>query len=246
MTNKEKVQEGTKHIPRTYKYLDIITVCFVVVLLLSNLVASIKVTKIAIPFINFDISFAAGLLLFPASYLVGDLLTEVYGYSKSRRVIWTGFTALVISTVIVSLFVAMPPDPNWGLQDSYEKIFATSFRVSIASMVAFFSGEFCNSFVIAKLKVLFKGNFQAVRIIGSTMVGEFVDSLIFYTCAFWGLEAFPPNLIIKIMVTSYLVKVAWEILVYPVTKQIIAFLKRAESEDYYDYGTNFNPFHLNN
>ena len=227
-----------------YRYLNVITVAFVVILLLSNLVASIKVTRIHIPLLDMDVSFVAGLLFFPVSYLLGDLLTEVYGYSKSRNVIWTGFTSLLIANLIVKFLVWLPADPNWHLDQAYRDVFALGFRVSIASMLAFFAGEFINSFTIAKLKILTKGKWQALRIISSTAAGEFVDTLIFYPLAFWGDPNFPPDLILKIMLANYIVKVLWEIFAYPVTMKIIAFLKRAEAEDYYDYSTDFNPFHL--
>lgn len=223
---------------RSYKYIDIITVVFVVILLLSNLVASIKVTKIG------EVSFTAGLLFFPISYLVGDLLTEVYGYSKSRRVIWTGFISLLAANLITQFLVWLPADPSWTMQAAYEQVFGLSMRVSLASMLAYFCGEFVNSYVIAKLKILTKGKNQAARIIGSTACGELVDTLIFYPIAFIGQSSFPPELIIKIMITNYIVKVVWEIVIYPLTRQLIAFLKKAESEDYYDHKTNFSPFHL--
>ncbi|NBV98792.1 MAG: VUT family protein [Proteobacteria bacterium] len=228
---------------RNYKFLNIITVIFVVILLLSNLIASIKITQIDLPFIG-KVSFAAGLLFFPISYLVGDLLTEVYGYAKSRQVIWTGFISLIVSNILIKILVSLPPDPNWNLQSSYEAIFAMSFRVSIASMLAFFCGEFCNSYVVAKLKVLCEGKFTALRIIGSTVAGELVDTLIFYPLAFWGDPNFPPDLIFRIMIMNYLVKVIWEVIAYPGTKQLIKFLKRSENEDYYDRHTDFSPFHL--
>lgn len=229
---------------RTYKYLNAITVAFVVVILICNLIASIKITQIQLPIFGNKISFAAGLLFFPASYLIGDLLTEVYGYSKSRQVIWSGFISLLAANLIIKFLVALPPDPHWGLQEAYSQIFAIGFRVSLASMLAFFCGEFCNSFVIAKLKVFTKGKGQAFRIIGSTCVGEFVDTLIFYPLAFLGDPNFPPALILHIMFVNYCVKVLWECLAYPITRKIIVFLKRAEQEDYYDINTDFNPFHL--
>lgn len=228
---------------RSYKFLSAITVIFVVILLLSNLIASIKVTQLDLPLVG-KVSFAAGLLFFPVSYLVGDLLTEVYGYAKSRQVIWSGFIALMVSNILIKILIALPPDPNWNLQSSYEAIFSVGFRVSLASMLAFFCGEFCNSFVVAKLKVLCNGKYQAVRIIGSTIAGELVDTLIFYPLAFWGDLNFPPHLIIKIMIMSYVVKVVWEVIAYPGTRLLIKFLKRVENEDYYDRNTDFSPFHL--
>ena len=229
---------------RSYKYLNYITVAFVVIILLSNLVASIKITQVDLPFIG-KASFAAGLLFFPASYLVGDLLTEVYGYAKSRRVIWSGFISLMVANLIIKFLVALPPDPHWGLQEAYAQIFGIGFRVSLASMLAFFCGEFCNSYIIARLKVFTGGKGQALRIIGSTCVGELVDTLIFYPLAFLGNPNFPPELIIKIMITNYIVKVLWEVFAYPVTKEIIKFLKKSENEDYYDRDTDFSPFHVN-
>jgi queuosine precursor transporter len=223
-----------------YKYLDIITVAFVVILLLSNLVASVKVSQIEL--LGHSLSFSSGLFFFPVSYLIGNILTEVYGYSRSRRVIWIGFISLFVANFITQILVALPPDPAWRLQEAYESIFGISLRVSFSSMLAYFCGEFINSFVIAKLKVLFDGKSMSLRIIGSTIAGEFVDTMIFYPLAFLGNPNFPPSLIIKIMITNYIVKVLWEIFAYPITKQIIGFLKSSESEDYYDRGTNFSPF----
>jgi len=224
---------------RSYKYLDIITVVFVVVLLLANLVASVKVTKIL------GLSFTAGLFFFPLSYLVGDILTEVYGYSKSRRVIWTGFISLLAANLIIKILVSLPPDPHWTLQPAYEQIFGLSMRVSLASMFAYFCGEFANSYTLAKMKIATEGKLQFARIIGSTVVGEFVDTVIFYPLAFWGSSAFTTDLIISIMVANYIVKVSWETIAYPFTKRLLIWLKKTENEDYYDYKTDFNPLHLN-
>ena len=235
---------------KSYKYLNIITVAFTTILLLSNIVASIKITEIHLP--NFSlgswnspssISFAAGLFFFPISYLIGDLLTEVYGYAVSRRIIWTGFATLFISNIIIAILVALPAHPNWGLQESYEEIFGASIRVSAASMIAYFCGEFVNSFVIAKLKVLTQGKAQALRIISSTAAGEFIDTLIFYPLAFLGNPNFPPMLIINIMLSNYIIKVLWEVIAYPLlTTHLIKYLKTSEKEDFYDRRTNFSPF----
>lgn len=227
-----------------YQYTGLITVSFVLILILSNLVGSVKITQLCLG--NwFCFSSTTGLLLFPASYLIGDILTEVYGYSQSRKVIWTGFGALIIANLIIQTFIALPPDPSWGLQESYTKVFSMSLRISIASMIAFAAGEFTNSYVIAKLKVLTKGKYQALRIIGSTMVGEFVDTAIVMPLAFLGAEGYPVELILKIMLSKYIIKVVWEIIAYPlVTVHLIKFLKTKEQEDYYDKKTDFNPFHL--
>jgi uncharacterized integral membrane protein (TIGR00697 family) len=228
---------------KSYKYLSDITAIFVMILLLSNLVAC-KITKLSI--LGLDISFASGLLFFPVSYLVGDLLTEVYGYSKSRKVIWLGFGALLFANIVIKIMIALPPDPNWGLQEEYEKIFTISSRTSIASIMAYWAGEFCNSLVLAKMKIWTQGKYQMARIVGSTVAGEFVDTLIFYPLAFWGHPSFPPALVIKVMFASYTIKVLWEIIVYPFTKRLISFLKKSENEDYYDTQTDFSPFKLEN
>lgn len=230
---------------KNYKYLNSITLAFVVILILSNLIGSLKVTRLCLPFCDdLCLSFTTGLFLFPASYLIGDILTEVYGYQQSRKVIWHGFAALITSNLIIQFFKALPADPHWALQESYSQIFNQSLRVSLASIIAFFCGEFTNSYVLAKLKIFTKGKLQFIRIIGSTIAGELVDSLIIYPLAFWGAPGFSPALVLKIMITNYCLKVLWEIFAYPATKIILSRLKKSESEDYYDYKTDFNPFHL--
>lgn len=228
---------------KNYKYLDLITVIFVVIIIISNLIGAIKITRLCIPGTDLCLSCTTGLLLFPASYLIGDILTEVYGYARSRKVIWTGFIALALANLIIQIFKTLPPDPNWGLQEAYSQIFNQSLRVSTASLIAFFCGEFTNSFILAKLKVFTKGKYQFMRIIGSTIGGELVDSLIIYPLAFLGAPGFPPELVLKIMITNYCLKVLWETAIYPLTKQILKFLKKSENEDYYDYSTDFSPFH---
>lgn len=231
---------------KQYKYLDIITITFVVVLIITNLVGSMKVTKLCVGWGDepFCFSCTTGLLLFPVSYLIGDILTEIYGYSTSRRIIWTGFTALLISNLIIQFFIFLPPDPNWGLQDEYAKIFNQSFRVSMASMVAFWCGEFTNSYVLAKMKILTKGKFMIARLIGSTVAGELVDTLIIFPLGFLGAEGYPLSLMLQMMTSKYIIKVLWEIIAYPlVTVHLIKFLKKSENEDHYDYDTDLNPFH---
>ncbi len=223
---------------RSYKYLDLVTVVFVVVLLLSNLIASVKITRLL------GVSFTAGLFFFPLSYLIGDVLTEVYGYAKSRRVIWTGFISLLVSNIIIKILINLPPDPHWTLQPAYEQIFGLSLRVSMASMIAYFCGEFANSYVLAKMKVLTEGKWQFARIIGSTVVGELVDTLIFYPLAFLGSNVLSTALIIKLMIANYIIKVSWETIAYPLTRRLLKWLKRTEDEDYYDYNTDFNPLHV--
>ncbi len=216
------------------------------VLIITNLVGSVKVTRLCIGWDEwFCFSTTTGILLFPISYLIGDILTEIYGYSASRRVIYTGFTALIISNLIIQFFIFLPPDPDWQLQGSYAQIFNQSFRVSIASMIAFWCGEFTNSYVVAKMKMLMKGKFMVARLIGSTIAGELVDTLIIYPLGFLGAEGYPVSLVVKMMISKYIIKVVWEIIAYPIlTVHLIKFLKKSEGEDYYDYDTDLNPFHV--
>lgn len=221
---------------RSYKYLDIATVIFVVVLLLSNFVAVNKVSQFG------DFVFGSGVMFFPISYLLGDILTEVYGYSRSRRVIWMGFISLIFATFAVYVIVNLPPASTWPNQKAYETVFGNVPRTVIASMLAYFSGEFSNSFVMAKMKIWTKGKYLFTRTIGSTLVGEGVDTLIFYPLALGGLLAFPWPLIFKVMIANYILKVMWEVVATPLTYKTVEFLKKAEKEDYYDYKTNFNPF----
>ncbi len=223
---------------KRYKYLDLITVVFVVVLLLSNLVANNKISQIK----NF--TFGSGIIFFPLSYLIGDILTEVYGYSKSRRVIWIGFGAMVLSIIAIQVILLLPPANGWNNQSAYETVFSNVPRTVIASMIAFWAGEFSNSFTLAKMKILTKGKSLWTRTIGSTVIGEAVDTLIFYPLAFAGLVSFPWHLIFKVMVANYLLKVLWEVIATPITYKIVSFLKKKEHEDFYDYKTDFNPFVL--
>jgi uncharacterized integral membrane protein (TIGR00697 family) len=221
---------------KSYKYLDIAMVAFVVILLLSNFVSNSKV-------IHFGIfTSTAGIILFPASYLLGDILTEVYGYAKSRRVIWVGFGALIISSILVQLMIWMPPSSEWHNQKAFEIIFGNAPRVVFASMLAFWCGEFTNSFTLAKMKILTKGKHLWSRTIGSTIIGEAVDSIVFYPIAFAGLAAFSWHLIFTIMASNYFLKVMWEVLATPFTYKIVAYLKKKENVDYFDYETDFNPF----
>lgn len=223
---------------KRYKYLDLITVVFVVVLLLSNLVANNKISQIQ----NF--TFGSGIIFFPLSYLIGDILTEVYGYSKSRRVIWIGFGSMVLSIIAIQVILLLPPAAGWNNQKAYEIVFSNVPRTVIASMVAFWTGEFSNSFTLSKMKIFTKGKFLWTRTIGSTFIGEAVDTLIFYPLAFAGLASFPWHLIFKVMVANYFLKVMWEVIATPFTYKTVSFLKKKENEDFYDYKTDFNPFVL--
>lgn len=224
---------------KQYKYLDIATVGFVLTLFLSNFVGNAKVAQIS----NF--TFLAGVILFPVSYLLGDILTEVYGYAKSRRVIWLGFGALIISATLIQIMIVMPSPVSWENKAAFDSIFSNSFRVVASSMFAFWIGEFTNSFTLAKMKILTKGKYLWTRTIGSTVVGEAVDTLVFYPLAFIGVAGFSSHLILSIMITNYILKVSWEVIATPFTYAVINFLKKKENEDYYDYKTDFNPFKLN-
>lgn len=216
---------------------------FVTVLLCSNLIGVHKVTTIQLPLVG-PFTFGAGVLFFPISYLFGDILTEVYGYARSRKVIWAGFGAMIfasfMSFIVTSLPVANTMNPE--AQKAIEMIFGQTPRIVLASLTAFWLGEFANSFVLAKMKILTEGKWLWTRTIGSTIAGEIVDSLVFYPIAFYGV--WPVEQVITVMWSNFLLKVAWEALATPFTYWIVGFLKRAEHEDYYDRDTNFNPFSL--
>jgi len=225
--------------PRTYKYYDFILGAFVCVLLCSNLIGPAKVSTVNLPLLG-SFTFGAGVLFFPISYVFGDILTEVYGYARARRVIWSGLTALVFASIMATVVVKLPPAAGWNNQPAYESIFGQTPRIVFASITAFFCGEFANSYTLAKMKIWTNGHALWSRIIGSTIVGEGVDSLIFYPAAF--LFVWDTQLVLTVMVSNYMLKVLWEILATPLTYRIVAALKRAEHEDYYDRDTQFTPF----
>lgn len=220
----------------SYRYYDFIMAGFVTVLLCSNFISAPKRVMIG------GQVFGAGVLFFPISYLFGDILTEVYGYARSRRVVWAGFAALGFATVISWIVLALPPDPRWGHQAAWETVFGGTWRVVLASMLGFFAGEFTNSFTLARLKILTRGRFLWLRTIGSTIVGEAVDSLIFYPIAFLGV--WDLDRVGLVLAANYVLKVGWEVVATPLTYRIVGFLKRAEGVDYFDYGTDFTPFSL--
>lgn len=216
-----------------FKFLDIITVFFVTALLVSN-IASSKITRIG-PF-----TFDAGTLLFPITYIFGDILTEVYGYRRLKRVIWLGFFCNIVMA-LTFIFVGMIPSASfWPHQDAYDLILGITPRIIFASLIAYFIGEFSNSFILAKLKIITKGRYLWTRTIGSTLVGELLDTLLFVFIAFSGIISYP-NLIL-IFISNYIFKVCVEILFTPLTYFIVNKLKKIEKVDYYDYKTNFNPF----
>lgn len=218
---------------KNYKYLSAISVFFVSVLLISN-VASTKIVDLG--WFVFD----AGTLLFPLSYIFGDILTEVYGYKSSRSVIWLGFSMALLMSVIFIIVGKLPPASDWANQDAYNAILGLTPRIVIASLIAFFAGEFSNSYVLAKMKIATSGKWLWARTIGSTIVGELLDTLLFVVIAFWGI--LPNELLITIIVSNYLFKTGVEVIFTPITYKIVGFLKKNEQEDYYDRETNFNPF----
>lgn len=228
---------------RQYRYYDWVMVAFVTVLVCSNLIGPAKIAQIDAPLLG-TLTFGAGVLFFPISYVFGDVLTEVYGYARSRRVIWTGFAALAFASAMAAVVVALPPAPFWHNQQAYEIAFGSAWRVSIASLIAFCCGEFVNSFVLAKMKLWMAGRRLWMRTIGSTIFGEGVDSMLFYPLAFWGSGIIPDEQLPAVMLAQFVAKVGVEVAFTPLTYRIVAWLKRAENEDYYDRDTDFNPFSL--
>ena len=224
---------------KTYRYYDFVMAAFVTVLICSNLIGPAKIVQ----FDGWPV-FGAGVLFFPISYVFGDILTEVYGYARARRVIWAGFAGLAFASLMSAVVVALPPAAFWENQQAYEVAFGQAPRIAAASMLAYFCGEFVNSFVLSKMKILTAGKWLWTRTIGSTVVGEAVDSSLFYPLAFYNSGIIPNDKLPAIMLAQFLLKVAVEVLFTPLTYKIVGALKRAESEDYYDRSTNFSPFTL--
>jgi queuosine precursor transporter len=225
---------------RTYRYYDFIMAAFVTILICSNLISAQK--RVALNLAGFEFIFGAGVLFFPISYLFGDILTEVYGYARSRKVVWAGFAAIIFASGMSWVVIHLPADPKWKNQAAFEAVFGNAPRIVLASIVAFFAGEFVNSFVLAKIKIQTAGRWLWMRTIGSTMVGEAADSLIFYPVAFLGI--WERDRLVQVLITNYCLKVGWEVIATPLTYKVVGFLKRAEDEDYYDIGTDFTPFSL--
>ncbi len=233
-----------KSAARQYKYYDLVMAAFVTVLLCSNFIGAAKQAVVTLPWLG-EIKFGAGVLFFPISYIFGDILTEVYGYACDRRVVWAGFGALIFASVMAWIVVSLPASDSAFMksyQGHLEGVFGNAWRIAAGSMIAFWSGSFANSFVLAKLKISTKGRFLWVRTIGSTLVGELVDSSLFYLIAFYGIWA--TGDVIKVAIIQYLLKTGWEIVMTPLTYRIVMFLKRAEKEDYFDTETNFTPFSI--
>jgi queuosine precursor transporter len=227
---------------KQYKYFDFMMAAYVCVLLCANLIGPAKVTTIHLPIFG-AVTFVAGVLFFPISYVFGDVLTEVYGYARDRRVVWAGFAALAFAALMATVVVHLPPAEFWKAnQPAVEAIFGNTPRIVAASITAFWSGTLVNSFVLAKMKIWTEGRWLWTRTIGSTLCGELVDSALFYSIAFYGL--WPEDKLLAVMLTQYVMKSAWEVFATPLTYRVVAFLKRAEQEDYYDRDTNFTPFSL--
>src|SRR4029078_242201 len=228
---------------KRYKYYDLIMAAFVAVLLCSGIIGVQKVSYVTLAFIG-EYIFGAGFLFFPISYLFGDILTEVYGYKRSRRVIWAGFGAMVFASFMSFIVTSLPAAHTMSAeqQSAVNLIFGQTWRIVVASLLAFWLGEFTNSFVLAKNKLLTQGKLLWARTIGSTFAGEAVDSLIFYPLAFLG--TWSNEQVVSVMIGNYFLKVLWETVVTPFTYMIVNFLKRSEHEDYFDRNTDFNPFSL--
>jgi uncharacterized integral membrane protein (TIGR00697 family) len=224
-----------------FRYFDFLLVAFVVVLLLSNVIGAEKRSVITLPGIG-PWPFGAGILFFPISYLIDDVLTEVYGYARARRAIWVGFVALAFMAVMEWTVVHLPVAPGWNGQQAYERVFGSGWRIIVASMSAFFVGDFVESAVMAKLKIWSEGRHLWMRFWGSTIVGEGIDSLIFYPLAFYGMADWPANIMLEVMLSQFVLKVSWEVVLTPVTYAVVGWLKRKEGMDVYDIGTNFTPF----
>jgi hypothetical protein len=231
---------------KRYKFYDVVMALFVTVLLLSNLLSSAKIIDMGIQLGPIPLIFDAGTLVFPISYIFGDILTEVYGYKRSRRVIWMGFAAMVLMAFFVWLTGVLPGEASWegyAGQNAYNAILSSISGLAVASITAYWLGEFSNSYVLAKMKIATKGRWLWSRTISSTLVGQGIDTLTFFVIATL-LGAFPVELIVSLIVTNYILKVGIEVLFTPLTLQIVKVLKRAENEDVYDYDTRFNPFRV--
>lgn len=223
---------------RQFRYYDFVMAAFVVILLLSNIIGAAKPAALTLN--GEQWIFGAGILFFPLGYVIGDVLTEVYGYSRARRVIWVGFAALLFMAFMSWVVVALPPAPGWPGQAAYESVFGQVWRIVFASITAFWAGEFINSYVMARMKIWTGGKHLWSRTIGSTVVGQGIDSIIFYPLAFGGIWS--NEQVFSVMITNWLLKVGWEVVLTPVTYGVVGWLKRKEGVDIFDEGTNFSPF----
>jgi queuosine precursor transporter len=233
---------STQPAQKNYRYYDLIMAAFVCVLLCSNLIGPAKAAQLTLPVIG-TVTFGADLFFFPISYIFGDILTEVYGYGRDRRVVWAGFGALAFAAFMAFVVVHLPPADNAFMAD-YQKhidaVFGNTWRIVAGSMIAFAAGSFVNSFVLAKMKIATKGRHLWARVIGSTVIGQAVDTSLFLFIAFYGI--WPQEQLLAVLVAQYLFKTIWEAVMFPVTARVVGHLKRVENEDFYDRGTDFNPF----
>ncbi|NDU86517.1 MAG: queuosine precursor transporter [Ferrovum sp.] len=229
---------------RHYRYFDLLMAAFICILLCSNFIGAAKQTVVTLPVLG-TLTVGAGVLFFPLSYFFGDILTEVYGYARDRRVVWAGFVALGFASLMAWVIVSLPPAPNAFMaqfQGQLEGVFGNAWRIAAGSMLAYWCGSFANSYVLARMKLKTRGRWLWLRAIASTAVGEGLDSLFFYGIAFYGI--WDTHDLIQVAVLEYGLKVLWEILATPLTYALVNFLKRAEQEDFYDAHTRFNPFSL--
>lgn len=252
--------DGMTGARRHFRYFDYMLAAFVAILLLSNLIGAAKLAVVDLPLLH-GFKFGAGILFFPISYILGDVLTEVYGYANARRCVWAGFFAMLFMAFMSYVVVAFPPAPEWGCaasadpayagvlkakgagficQGTYESVFGSTWRIVAASITAFWAGEFVNSFVLAKMKIWTKGKYLFTRTWGSTVAGQAVDSLLFYPIAFYGV--WTNHDVIQVLITNWALKVLWEVVLTPVTYAVVGFLKTREGVDVYDEGTDFSPF----
>ncbi len=233
-----QIARETAH--RQFKYYDFVMAAFVAILLLSNVIGAAKPAAISMG--GEEWVFGAGILFFPLGYVIGDVLTEVYGFARARRVIWAGFAAMIFMAFMSWVVVSLPPAAGWEGQAAYESVFGQVWRIVIASITAFWAGEFVNSYIMARMKIWTQGKHLWLRTIGSTVAGQGVDSLIFYPLAFWGV--WESKVVLVVMVTNWFLKVLWEALLTPVTYGVIGFLKKREGVDLYDESTDFSPFRI--
>jgi uncharacterized integral membrane protein (TIGR00697 family) len=249
--------DGSTGARRHFRYFDYVMAAFVAILLLSNLIGAAKQAQVDLPLVGV-VPFGAGVLFFPVSYIIGDVLTEVYGYANARRCVWMGFFALLFMAFMSYVVVAMPPSPEWALasgdyvilgqtvkapnQAAYEAVFGSTWRIVLASVIAFWAGEFVNSFVLAKMKILTKGKHLWSRTIGSTIFGQAVDSALFYPIAFLGAVGWTGDAIIKLVLAQWFIKTAWEVILTPVTYGVVGWLKSREGVEVFDTDIEFSPF----
>ena len=249
--------EGQAGARRSFRYFDFMMAAFVTILLLSNVIGAAKQAQLDLPLLG-TITFGAGVLFFPIDYVLGDVLTEVYGYAHARRCIWAGFVALMFMVFMSWVVVNIPSAPDWALasgdyivngkhvtapnQAAYMALLGQTPRIVVASLIAFWCGEFVNSFVLAKMKIVTGAKYLWTRTIGSTILGEGVDSALFYPLAFLGVPGWSTHAVIALAITQWVVKTLWEIVLTPVTYAVVGWLKRREGVEVFDTGTDFSPF----